>query len=236
MSNLAHLKKWSRFLLVLSLLIAICLIYFWLMNPRAFPIKKIRVQADYAHVNPALIQKIVTPYVKSSLFGLSASSLQSALKQVPWIGQVNIRRKFPATVVITITEQQPILVWNQTGLMTAQGTLFQPDPATIPANLPSLSGPKGTESEVFSTMQQINQVLQPLNLQVQDLSLSSRGAWSLQLSNGIEVIIGQDNIWPRLQQFVAVYPKIIGSKADQALRIDLRYPNGFAVLWKQKRR
>ena len=82
-------------------------------------------------------------------------------------------------------------------------------------------------------MQKINILLEPLNLSVQQLTLSSRHSWQLILNDGIQVTVGQRDIWKRVQQLVAVFPKVIGVKAKNVVSIDLRYPNGVAVQWKR---
>ena len=211
---------------------AFALVALWLSNPAAFPIKTVRVEGDYAHVSTVELQKTITPYARASFFGLQASQLKNAIQQIPWIDVANIRREFPATIVVTVMEMQPILIWNKTGLMTAEGVLFTPPVSTLPKNLPALSGPIGNEQLVFNTMQQINQGLETLNLTVKQLNLSPRGAWTLQLSNGIEVILGKQDSAARLQQLVKIYPEVVGSKVKQVVSIDLRYPNGIAVMWK----
>lgn len=208
------------------------LVYFWLFNPDNFPIKTVRIEADYAHISQPQLQNTIAPYVKASFFGLHAAALKASLQQISWVGSVNIRRKFPATIIIAVVEKQPILVWNQTDLMTADGVLFTPPAGTFPKNLPALAGPLGSEQLVFSTMNQINQMLQVLNLTAQQLNLSPRGAWTMQLSNGIEVFIGQQEIGPRLQQFVKIYPEVVGGEIKRVVSVDLRYPNGVAVMWK----
>lgn len=226
------IKKLLRWILILPILIVIILGYVWLSNPNSFPIKTVRVEAGYTHLSPPELQKIIVPFTQQSFFGLRAAKLKAAIQKLPLVGTVNVRRKFPATIVVSVVEKQPILIWNKTSLMTAQGVLFTPDASSIPKNLPALFGPTGNEQLVFSTMGQINQALLPLNLTVRALSLSPRGSWTLQLSNGIEVFIGQQALWPRLQQFVKVYPEVVGDKVSKVVSVDLRYPNGVAVMWK----
>lgn len=228
------LKTVSRFIIVITVVGVVTWSYFSLVNPILFPIRKVQVRGSYSHVSTQFLQKLITPYVKASFFGLSATNLQHRLEQIPWIAEASIRRKFPSTIVITLQQQQPILIWNNTSLMNQQGVLFTPDSSTIPKNLPRLIGPDGQQQQVFSMMQQLNQFLTPLQLTVQQLNLSSRGAWVMQVSNGIVVVLGKQNIWARLQQFIEVYPKIIGDRANKVISVDLRYPNGLAVKWSQK--
>jgi cell division protein FtsQ len=202
-------------------------------NPYSFPITTVQVKGDYSHVSNQQLEKIITPYLHASFFGLHSFNLQHALQQIPWVGPVNVRRVFPGTVEITVNEKQPVLVWNNTQLLTAQGVAFSPAANTFPKNLPALNGPGDEQQNMLQTQQQLNQLLQPLQLSVQQLVLSDRRAWTMVLNNGITVTLGKQNIWPRMQQFVAVYPKVVGNKAKRAISVDLRYPNGFTVQWKR---
>jgi cell division protein FtsQ len=206
------------------------------MNPESFPITTVQVKGQYPHIKPQVLQEVITPYTKKSFFAFSPWKLRAALQQIPWVGTANIRRVWPTTVEVTITEKQPIALWNGQALMAADGSLFTPHVLIYSKELPRLSGPKDQEAMLFASMQKMNQLLHPLNLTVQQLILSPRHSWSLMLSNHIQVVMGQDNIWLRLEQFIETYPKVIGDKAGQALSVDLRYPNGMAVQWRRGRR
>lgn len=226
-------KHSLRILLGVCLLIVLSVLYFWLTNPKAFPIEHVVVKGSYPHVQNQQLQQMITPYARQGLFGLSASRLQKNLEQIPWIAEANIRRQFPATIVVTLTEEQPVYIWNNKSLMTHDGKLFTPERDSFPKHLPSLSGPEQEYQLLFSTMQSINQLLQPLQLTLTNLKLSERGSWTMVMSNGIEVMIGKHDLWARLQQFVKVYPQALAAKQKKIVSIDLRYPNGFAVMWKR---
>ena len=44
-----------------------------------------------------------------------------------------------------MTEEAPIACWGERGLLNAAGELFLPDADHVPAELPRLHGPAGTE-------------------------------------------------------------------------------------------
>ena len=64
------------------------------------------------------------------------------------------------------------------------------------------------------------------------LSLEERGAWTLTLTNGIEVVLGRDQVEERFERFIAVYENRLAARVDEVSRIDARYSNGVAVQWK----
>ncbi len=225
-------RELKKITIVFLIVIIFVWIYFTLTNAKNFPIKTVQVKGDYHHVSPIILQNTIKPFVKVSFFALQATALQNRLQQLPWIASANIRRIFPSTLIITLEERQPVAVWNNNALLTNKGVLFFPEKSTYPKNLPFLNGPDDDEQNLLLTMQQINKMFYPLNLTVQQLTLSQRQSWQLVLSNGIKVTIGLRDIKLRLQQLAAVFPKIIGDHGDKVASIDLRYPNGIAIQWK----
>ena len=211
-------------------------IYLKFSSATSFPVRTVQIKGSYSHVKKSVLRDTITPFVKVSFFSLRTVALQASLEQIPWIATANIRQVFPATLIVTIIEQQPVAVWNNETLLTAQGDLFSPLKNSYPVNLPRLIGPVDQEKELLNAMQRMNKILQPLNLTVQQLTLSARRSWVGVLSNGVEVTLGQRNIWQRLQRMVVVFPKIIGPKLGRVISMDLRYPNGIAVQWKRGRK
>jgi len=64
------------------------------------------------------------------------------------------------------------------------------------------------------------------------LNLEQRGAWTLRLGNGIDVVLGRDQVEQRFERFMTVYQARLASRADEVSRVDARYTNGVAVQWK----
>ena len=56
--------------------------------------------------------------------------------------------------------------------------------------------------------------------------------FALTLSNGIEVVLGRDQVTERFDRFVTVYQERLVSRANEVKRVDARYSNGVAVKWK----
>ena len=77
------------------------------------------------------------------------------------------------------------------------------------------------------------QVIQPLGLEILTLTLDSRGAYRLELSNDIELLLGREKIQNRLERFARVFQKVLKTRAAEIARIDMRYSNGLAVGWRK---
>lgn len=216
-------------LIAVALIIALTVV---LRNPRYFPITTVKIQGDYRHIEPSILKKVITPYAEQGFFAISALALRTKLGALPWVKSANIRRQWPNVLIITLAENIPIAIWNNQSLLLDNGDVFTPNALLYSQELPLLSGPTRQQKLVIGSYHKFNQILKPLQLSVQQLSLSERHAWRLVLSNHTIVVLGQKDIAGRLQRFVNIYPSIMAKRAKKnLLSVDLRYPNGVAARW-----
>ena len=54
------------------------------------------------------------------------------------------------------------------------------------------------------------------------------------LANDTKIYLGKKELEARLERFCKAYPAVFAEKADQLSCVDLRYPRGMAVQWKQQ--
>ena len=67
---------------------------------------------------------------------------------------------------------------------------------------------------------------------VRGVALDRRGSWSIALANGIEVVLGRNDPQARLARFAPLLPRLLADHGGRRLvRADLRYTNGFALVW-----
>ncbi len=96
--------------------------------------------------------------------------------------------------------------------------------------LPQLFGPGGSEKMVLKGYTDMQRLLNTSQLQIEELVLSERFAWQVQLRNKVRIKLGRESRIDRLQRFIDVYPLLI--EQDQAVDyVDLRYDTGLAVGW-----
>lgn len=68
------------------------------------------------------------------------------------------------------------------------------------------------------------------DMAIDELSLSERFVWQVQLKNGIKLNLGRQEFIDRLQRFIDVYPLL--AQQEKAVKyVDLRYDTGVAVGW-----
>lgn len=198
-----------------------------------FPIKVVRIYG-LNRVDRKEVQNLLYPLVDKGFFSINVDSIRERLLQIPWIANIAVRRNWPDQVDITIVEKSAIARWNNQNLLSEMGELFSPDMNTYPSHLPQFIGPNGQQVMMLTTFNQINRLFMPLNRQIAYLEMTPYFTWKLVLDNGMMLQIGHKDILTRLDHFVKVYPKIIGSRTKDVEYVDLRYPNGMAVRWKTR--
>lgn len=223
-----NFRHYFSAILLLFLLIAIISAWLYLRNSKHFPIKSVRIEAPFVHTNQVVLEGQLKPYTTNGFFSINVDKLRKMLLRDPWIANVSIRRVFPKSLIIQISEQQAIARWGDNAILNANGKIFTPPINTIPTNLPMLYGPQDEIDQVWSMYQNINKKLVPLNLKITELGLNARHAWRMVLNTGTQVVLGRMNVDKRIARFVTIYPKIIAGKPAPK-SIDLRYNNGLAI-------
>jgi cell division protein FtsQ len=196
-----------------------------LNDPQALPFHDVKVSGQFQHLNPAQLRQFLLPQIHGGFFVLKMEPLKQSLLKTPWVEEVSIRR-IPGTLYVNVQEHQPVARWNDQFLINSHDQVI-PAPRDTPDGLPTLYGPQDSEQLVLSYFQQMNVLLKPLNLQIQQIRYDERKNWELVLNNGVTVTIGRDDVLPRMERLARWYPRIVG---DQPItHIDLRYPNSIAL-------
>ena len=191
------------------------------------------INGEFERVSADRLESLLRPYMGQGFLATPLDVVQQQLAEVPWIAAARVSRKWPGTLAVTVTEEQPAARWGEQGLLNPQGRLFVRRADHIPAGLPQLNGPEGSEAEVAARYVAIQEQRVPRGLSLAALDLDKRGAWSLRLGNGIQVRLGSQDVDIRLARFFEALDTVVMAVAADVSYIDMRYTNGFAVGWKQ---
>ena len=196
------------------------------------PIAKVSVEGDLSYISQAAVQQRISPYVSASFFTIDLAGMRQELEQMPWIAHAEVRRVWPDQVVIRLDEQLPIARWGDEALLNNQGQAFAPREVANYEHLPRLSGPQRAQQQVMQQYQILSQMLRPLGFTIASLDMSSRGAWTLGTAQGVEIMLGRDHAVEQIRRLVTIYDKALKEQITKIARIDMRYPNGLAVAWR----
>lgn len=218
---------------ILATLVVFSLIYAatHIKLTKYFPIKRVQVFGVH-RVDQQQIQEIVLPLVNKGFFSVNIENIRDRLLQIPWVGDIFVRRYWPDRIEITIVEKNAVATWNEQSLLSDAGVIFMPSRDTFPETIPAFNGPDGKQINVLQTYIEMNRLLLPLHTKIAHLELTPYLSWKLMLDNGIALRLGHKDILTRVGHFVKVYPKVIGDRGTDVEYVDLRYPNGMAVRWR----
>jgi cell division protein FtsQ len=202
------------------------------LNAMDRQVMAIDITGDLVGESRVGLERSAGQWVGRSFFATDLSDVKAKLEQRPWVESAAVRRVWPDRFAIEIREKKPLAYWSDGRLVSRSGEVFAPDNPEVAGKLPVLSGPDERVMDVIRMAQSMSDTLTRNGVGFAGLSLEQRGAWTLTLANGIEVVLGKDQVEKRFERFVTVYQERLVSRANEVKRVDARYSNGVAVKWK----
>lgn len=198
-----------------------------------WPIRWLELNGEFQRVSAEQLRASISPLIDESFFTIDLQELRDAAGRISWVSAVHVQKNWPDTVMVTIEEFTPVAHWNRGQLISQQGDAFSvPDSDEI-QGLPWLHGPEERLDDVLRSWSKFSELLVPLGLEISGLRLDLRGSWSMELSNGTHVQLGRDSSLERLQRLLASWNSLMLEQSAPPQDVDLRYTNGFAVMWPQ---
>jgi cell division protein FtsQ len=235
--RLEWLRAHRQLLLMSSLFIAV-VVLLWLavVSMLDRPIQRAEISGKFAQVSRVQIEQVLEPFSRKGFVSINLAAVKRALESIRWIDHARVERAWPDGLRVTVTEQVAVARWSplnaeQTGLLNTRGELFLPDARDVPADLPQLSGPAGTETQVAHLYRDTFPRLLTVGLNLTRVTLDERGAWDLQLSNGVAVRLGRQDVNARLERFISAASPVIATRSGEVEYVDMRYSNGFSIGW-----
>lgn len=201
---------------------------------RLFPFRYVRVQGEVANLDVVKFEESLKPAVQGGYFALNLAELEGAVRSFPWIDTVKLVRIWPDILEISVTEQAAVAKWGDRALLNAKGERFAPEGIEAFGHLPVIYGPSGMEFPLLEMLHTLNELLAGQGVRVAILDLSKRMSWVVKLDNGLEIRFGRQDPAKKLERFLGLIPKLGEGGFARLKRVDLRYPNGFAVVWKSE--
>ena len=197
------------------------------------PIERIRVDGQFQHLSALDVERAVRAQLHGAgLVSVRLDDVRRSLRLLPWVEAATVQRSWPRGLAVQVTEQQAVARWNSSDLVNVRGDLFASSARFVPPELPQLAGPPGTEAEVVARYLALQGRVVESGLRLTSLQLDARGAWELQLDNGVAVRFGRKQVDERFARFLTVALRLICQRAADIAYVDMRYTNGFAVGWR----
>ena len=206
---------------------------YFLLDPGTLPIRQVRIEGEFSSLSAGKLHELVSNSIQGNFFHLDVAAVRNALLADPWVHDVTVQRVWPDSIRVYVTEQVAVVRWRDTGLLNKAGQYFAPARNTFPENLPLLEGPEGMQAMVLDKYFFLEQLLQTRSMSLDLLRLDERRAWMFRLHGGLQIVLGRENFEERAARFANIVADGLSHRLTGAGKIDMRYPNGYAVLWKQ---
>jgi len=198
----------------------------------SIPVERISVTGSLQHTQTEAVQAMVQPALQGGFLNADLKLLQEQLEALPWIYEATVRRRWPNALEIHVVEQLPIARWGESGFLNHEAVVFQTEREGNWDALPLLRGAPSDAHVLMARYQRLEELLQPLALQVAELSIDERGQLDAVLEGGTQLKLGNEEFVERVQRFVAVYQRDLGQRAESLERVDMRYKVGMAVVFR----
>lgn len=196
------------------------------------PLTVISMDGSFQRVSPGQIEKAVAPFSQTGFMSADLDAIQRAVEALPWVEHARIQRRWPNSLHVTVIEQTAAARWGESGLLNTRGELFVRSATHVPAELPRLSGPEGTESQVAQRYLSVQGRMLEAGLRIAALRLDARGAWEMDLDSGVTVRLGRREVDERIERFIRTASQVIAHRLTEIAYVDMRYSNGFAIGWR----
>ncbi len=217
-----------------GLLVIAVLLAAKILSNETLPIRSVQIGGVFYYVKAEEVKQRIAPVIRGNFFTVNIEEIQDSVRRHPWIEKVTIHRVWPDTLRVYVTEQKPVAQVSKQELVNDKGRRFAGGLHPRLPDLPVFSGPEKYYPAMARNYLAINKVLSGQQLRVRRLEVTPRRAWKITLSNGVVIKLGRRHIDQRLARLIRVYPGALSARIGAIQAIDMRYPNGFAVKWKNK--
>ncbi len=206
---------------------------YWLVQRPNFALREIRIEGDTDHINAPTVRQSVVGHLKGNFFTVDLDAARQMFEQMPWVRHASVRRVWPNELAVSLEEYRPLGTWGSDQLVSTDGELFTANQGELDQDLPAFDGPDGSAQEVVARYHDFQKWFAPLGLTPAEVTLSPRYAWTVKLSNGMEVELGRernaDTLAERSHRLIVAWAAVTQRWGKDIEYADLRYPNGFAI-------
>ena len=198
------------------------------------PLSKIMVGGNFNHLEEQELAELVNMEIDGGFLSMNLNQLRQELQSHPWIHQVSVRREWPSTLKVEVIEEVPIARWGKKGFLNRLG-----DQLSLPENsnlnsLPVLEADFGSSQDMIAQYLLLAELLAPTDLRLTELQRDAVGAWQIETASGVRIVLGRDQIIEKIRRLIVVWGSGLDVQLNNIGTIDLRYPNGLAVSWRDQ--
>lgn len=196
------------------------------------PLTKVSIEGEFKYLNQQDLAMMVNEAISGGFLRVDLSELKQVVEQHPWVSRVMVERQWPSQLKIDITEEVPIARWGDKAFLNRLGESLNITDNSHLHKLPLLTADFGESTEIMEQYQYLSRLLLPTGLKLSELQLDAMGVWKVKTNRGIRLVIGRDEVGEKIRRLVAVWESGLEIQSDNIAVIDMRYPNGLAITWR----
>lgn len=211
----------------------------WAANHPVFAIQSLTVLGEINHTNALSLRSYVVPQLRGTVLTADLDALRQAFEAVPWVRRAVVQREFPNRIKVHLQEHQAVAYWGEEGetaLVNSYGEVFEANLGEDDRDdMPRLSGPHEQSAQVLALYVALAPWFDALDLPIEQLEMSGRGNWRVQLGSGASIELGsgtRPEVMTRVRQFLATVAQVAAHHGRQVGAVeaaDLRYAQGYAL-------
>ncbi|WP_442583078.1 cell division protein FtsQ/DivIB [Mesorhizobium sp. ASY16-5R] len=159
----------------------------------------------------------------TSLIGFDVDAARERVASLPWIEVASVRKVYPETLEIRITEREPFAIWqhdNQLSIIGRKGNVIVPYTGGRHADLPLVVG-AGAAEQAAGFVEEMAKY-PDLAARVKGYILVADRRWNLRLANGITVKLPEAGMDKAIAQLLRM-DREKGLFNRQVTAIDMRF-------------
>ena len=229
-SGLQWRKSWNWGFLLLPILAAG--VYLAQLE-EVMPVRSIQLMGTFENLDQNEVEVALQAYVGQGFFSLDIHQLQRSIKDKPWTESVSVRRIWPDKVRVVVHERRPVARWDAQHLMSDSARIYRANTSDF-AHLPLVHAENHQADWALREFRRLQSRFERVDERVVALRVDSRGAFDVELINGLLIKLGRTDTDRKIDRLVMIYQQQILPRREQIEQLDLRYSNGFAVAWKKE--
>ena len=196
---------------------------------RALPVEHIVVGGRLEHLREDTLREALAGKLSAGLVFVDLQALRRRLEALPWVYRAQLRRRFPGTLEVLVSEQLPIARWGDAAFLNHEALVIPVNEDPRWDDLPRIRGPEGSQGRLMKRYRRLREALADVGLRPRALGEDAFGQLRVQLDNGVALHLGDRDFSVRLRRFLQLWRGALHGADRPVRRVDLRYPAGAAV-------